>query len=1147
MFAGSGLVDTVMSEASLDVAPAHRGGKVAAADPATPVDAARYLLDDWLVDVPSRRLRRGEEVVTLEPRHMAVLAEMCRRPREVIAAEALLDACWPGESTSDGQVHKAIAVLRRALRDSATSPRYIETIRKQGYCLVAPVQVRSEHGPRSHVGAWRDQSPFRGLEPFGVEHAGVFFGRDEAVAALHGRLHAQWGKGRPLIVLLGPSGSGKTSLVQAGLLPAMLVPPGGARAVAAASSRELLRVCAVATVDLATLSDLGPWCALAGALLDWECDGVPLFSGHSIDTLAEALREHSDEVLRLLRVGLTACSVLKGDEPPRAPPLLVLDRLEALFQPLVASEAAAFIDCIDLLVRSRLLLVLAVCRNDFYASLAQYPVLMREKERGGHMDLLPPDAQAMAQIIRLPARAANLVFGTDPSGLNRLDDRLCADAMHAPDALPLLQYALQTLYLGRGEGNELAWSAYEAMGQLEGAVGRRAEAVLERLPAGQQAALAKLLSRLTSPPADDALATARWVADSALDDDDERGLVAAFVHARLLVADRVAGSIGYRVAHEALLRRWPRVTQWLSQHRASLAAREELVPWLRCWNEGGRTNALLLPQSAALWQAARALAESPSLFGRDERDYVMRSRARVVRRARWRMAGVAAAVVMAVMAGLAAFSYARLARLAADRQSESQRLSSFMLGDLADRLRSIGQLELLQSIGDQGLALLGQGPVAGETPQDTLQRAKALVVIGEVNSSRGKGKPDIAVAALRQAEALLQPLADAAALPPAAVYKPLGASAFWQGQIAFDAGDLAAAAQHMARYREASERWLAASPADSEARAELGFAVNSLGSIAFKRGAWSEAGKWFQASLAAKQALLDKRPTDPGLLDAVADSRFWLALNAHVQGQESRALELYDSARAIQAALAASDQQAAARWRDLSVTDVNRAEALLAAGRRPEALRAMAQGLAGLQRVHAADPSNRRWHAEMLHAQAGLFLIQLGAGIAVDLAPLERDVAQAEGEAGTYDSDLGPQIRVRLALARAEAAAGARDWARASALAAEAVQRTDALLRHTPHYWRASEMAAQAGLLALRTQAALGAPRTESCARLRDRLQPAIDSGQGGLVFEAWLLASACSGAIDGHEAGVARLVSGGYRPADSTFTLDLPLKRNSP
>jgi hypothetical protein len=70
------------------------------------------------------------------------------------------------------------------------------------------------------------------------------------------------------------------------------------------------------------------------------------------------------------------------------PPLLVLDRLEALFQSGAEAQAAAVIGWVDTLVRSRLAMVLAICRNDFYARLADHTVLMQDKEHGSHMDLV---------------------------------------------------------------------------------------------------------------------------------------------------------------------------------------------------------------------------------------------------------------------------------------------------------------------------------------------------------------------------------------------------------------------------------------------------------------------------------------------------------------------------------------------------------------------------------------------------------------------------------------------------------------------------------------------------------------------------------------------------------------------------------------
>lgn len=1090
------------------------------------MDGARFLLGDWLVDVVAHRIERGDEVVALEPRLMAVLAELCRRSNDVVTADVLLEACWPGQAQSDNPVHKVIAGLRRAMQDNASKPSYIETIRKQGYRVIAPIRVLSDQGPRSLSGAWRGKSPFRGLEPFDTEHASVYFGREGAVRQLHARLADQQERGHPLVVLLGPSGSGKTSLVRAGLVPAMLAGPaaGGAR----------LRACAVAVMDLGALDETGPWQALAGALLDWEIADVPLLSGHSIASLSHALREQPDELLRLLQIGLGARR--EGDA---GLPLLVLDRLEGLFEPAAGVDVQAFLDCIERLVRSGLAVVLAVCRNDFYPSLACHRLLMHDKEHGAHMDLAPPDAQAIMQMIRLPARAANLTYGSDASGLNRLDDRLCADAMQAGDALPLLQYTLQALYLKRDLGNELTWAAYDELGGLEGAIGSRAEAILAALPGAQQAALARLLPRLVALSAEDASPTSRSVTGSSLTDDKERALVEALIEARLLVADRLGGEIGFRVAHEALLRRWPRVTAWVAQHRVTLTARGELVPWVRRWLDGERANAFLLPRGTLLWQSGSAVLAVPHLFGRDEHDFVARSHARLKSQTRWRLASTAGAVALAVIAGVAAARNAQLAQTVSARELQSRRLATFMLGELADQLRPVGKLDLLGSIGEQGLKLLSPVDLHDELAADTLQRAKALVVIGEINSSRGKNHLETASTALERAYAMLLAMGHVPGVDPGEYYKTLGASAFWLGQIAYDAGRLDEASRQMARYREASEQWLAAAPAHPQARAELGYALGSLSSIAMKRGLWDEARRGFQASLALKLAVLADHPGDIEAQDAIASARTWLGQLAHIQGEPVQALALYDAARAVQLQLMRDPSGESVRLYDLGVVETRRAEALQALGRGADAVHARQASLIWLNKALVNGASNLFWQAESLHAESALLLAKADAGVSIDqsMPLLQRRLADQD-KVKQASLTLWRQSMALAHLADAEQAARARDWPAARDGANAAAQELRTLMAQHPYLWQGRELQARAGLLLMRVHAGAtaGTDSAAQCASTRLALQPAIDSGQAGFVLEAWLAARACAG--DGPIAGadLQKLTTGGYRPQSTEF-----------
>jgi DNA-binding winged helix-turn-helix (wHTH) protein/tetratricopeptide (TPR) repeat protein len=1115
-------------------------GKAVSNAPASPGAAAgpavRFMLGEWLVDLPAQALQRDDERVTIEPRQMAVLAALCRHPGDVMSADTLLDLCWAGQSVGDNPVHKAIASLRRALGDSATAPRYIETVRKQGYRLVATARVVSADNHRRHEGSWRGGSPFRGLEAFDATHASVFFGRDDSVTLLRACLAEQWRRGHALVLLLGASGSGKTSLVQAGLLPAMLAAPIAHAGVVAGPSS--LHACTSATVDLGAHDETGAWGALAGGLLDWEIDGVPLLPGYSIATLATDLRNDPGRVMATLRLALQACA--RPAFAAEAPPLLVLDRLEALFQAPLADDAAAFSAVLEPFATSGLVIVLAVCRNDFYSNIAAHRLFMQGKPFGSHVDLGPPDAEALAQIVRLPARVAGLSYSTDPTGLHRLDDRLCADAMRAPDALPLLQYTLQSLYLARAAGDLLTWEAYDALEGLEGAIGQRAEAVLAALPPNQQQALMSVLPRLVGWTAGEAMSTSRWMRESELADADEAALVHALVDARLLVADRVGGAAGVRIAHEALLRRWPRVTSWIAQHRSMLAVRDELLPWVRRWNDGARAQALLLPRGLALWRVGEAVVQAPDLFSAEERDYVGRSQRRMRRQAWLRGAAAVAIALLAVAAGVMAYRNAQLARIARERELQSQRLATFMLGDLAEQLRPLGKIGLLASIGEQGEQLLGHGAGSAESPRDALQRAKALVVIGEAQSSRGAGHTEIAVAALREAHRLLEPLQAMTSpqapkdtrLPVDEYYKTLGASAFWLGQIAIDQGNLADAALQMGRYQAACERWRAAAPSDGQAVLELGYAYGSVGLVAFRRGDWAPASQGFESSLELKLLSLAAAPNDADRIYAVANGRVWLGELAYIRGDARAALALYDSAFAMEDGLRIAHPDQIQRLRDAGIVQLRRAEALQALARSDDALIAMRQASMMLEKAAGADPRNRWWRSERLGVEGTLLLALLDAGLPSEASRATLDAHLAEADPplrATYQWQIG---KVRVAAAGALTSFLHGDLAASRAAIDAANAELDVLLARRPHDWRGYELRARLVDLDIRVDSA-AAPRPPDTARCRRHvagLQPAVDSGQRGPVLETWLRARQCAG--DRIEAAwFQKLAAGGYVP----------------
>lgn len=110
-----------------------------------------FRLCDWLVEPSLNRLTRGQETSQLQPKIMDVLVCLARRSGEVVSKSDILDEVWQQEHVADSVLANAVASLRSELGDDARRPRYIETIAKRGYRLLAPVEplVRPAELPRA--------------------------------------------------------------------------------------------------------------------------------------------------------------------------------------------------------------------------------------------------------------------------------------------------------------------------------------------------------------------------------------------------------------------------------------------------------------------------------------------------------------------------------------------------------------------------------------------------------------------------------------------------------------------------------------------------------------------------------------------------------------------------------------------------------------------------------------------------------------------------------------------------------------------------------------------------------------------------------------------------------------------------------------
>ncbi len=107
---------------------------------------------DWLLNAGNGEISRGAETIRLEARAAILLQYLAERAGEVVSIEELLDRVWADVTVSPDSVYQAVASLRRQLGDDPKQPRYIATVPRLGYRMVAAVEPQREDGARSSGG-----------------------------------------------------------------------------------------------------------------------------------------------------------------------------------------------------------------------------------------------------------------------------------------------------------------------------------------------------------------------------------------------------------------------------------------------------------------------------------------------------------------------------------------------------------------------------------------------------------------------------------------------------------------------------------------------------------------------------------------------------------------------------------------------------------------------------------------------------------------------------------------------------------------------------------------------------------------------------------------------------------------------------------
>jgi hypothetical protein len=489
------------------------------------------------------------------------------------------------------------------LRDAANEPAAVEAILR----ALGSRASRSPEAPSITI------CPYRALESFREEHAALFFGREAFAATLLRRVSE-----RPLVALVGASGSGKSSVIQAGLIPLLRRqrPPERAWDIVVFRPGE------------------APFHRLAAGLvplLEAEKDEVDRLEAAKRlgDKLCEGAIRLADAVDRLL---------MKSHGTDRL--LIVIDQFEELFTLTPPGPRRQFLDAtIGTLDQAPVTLVVAL-RADFYGQVIAADRALSDHIQLGIVNLAPMIRGELRDAMVQPAARAGIQFEAG------LVDRILDHCETQPGALPLLEFALTQLWEHR-VGQLITHSSYDAVGEIQGAISRRAESVFQTLDAVQQRAALGLITRLVRVAATKSIEpdTRRRIEVAGLTA-VERAVLQPFVEARLLVLAGGDSGATYSVelAHEALIQDWKRLVDWVDQQREFLLWRQRLGQSVAEWERTGRSAGALL-RGPALKEALSWARTRSADLSEAETAFIRRGGKRRFRRRSWAVVAVALAVL----------------------------------------------------------------------------------------------------------------------------------------------------------------------------------------------------------------------------------------------------------------------------------------------------------------------------------------------------------------------------------------------------------------------------------------------------------------------------------------------------------------------
>lgn len=332
-----------------------------------------------------------------------------------------------------------------------------------------------------------------------------------------------------------------------------------------------------------------------------------------------------------------------------------------------------------------------------------------------------------------------------------------------------------------------------------------------------------------------------------------------------------------------------------------------------------------------------------------------------------RLAWIAAASLagMAVTSTLAVTAH--VARNDAQRrQAQAEDIVGFMLGDLREKLATVGRLDLMRAVDDKATGYFATLQPRDLSDRALAEQARSLTGIGQVRLE--EGNHDAAMAAFREAHARSTALQQRAPGDGQRLFD-LAQAEYWIGFVAWQQGRLDDAGTWFRRYRDSALALAAMDRGNFDWQKEVAYGHHNLAVLDESRGRYAQAERSMREVLALYRGWTQARPRDAKLREEAANVASWLGTLAQRQGRLSAAERLFDEqVRAL--ARNRAEEPRDARWREAEADALAlRAEVQMQRGRTREARAGLARVEAAMAALVRQDPTNQDWQVDLAYSQ----------------------------------------------------------------------------------------------------------------------------------------------------------------------------------